>query len=280
VPRRTSAFRLLTRLPRRWVLAVDRAARRHRALVRALGPARSWLRRGAARIPAGPAEGLLLSLAYLPVSHSQARPLARGVLEPPVQQALECVIEPGHVVYDIGANVGFFSLLAARLAGATGRVVAVEPAPQCAAAVRANADLNGLATITVLEVAAGATAHRERLWVVADQSWSHLESRGRHPDAIAAVETEVVVLDELVASGELPPPDVVKLDIEGSELEALAGMRATIATHRPVLVCEVHDTNAAVADLLDELDYCSEVLDGPGPLREADVNAHVLARPR
>ena len=277
---RTPAFRLLTRLPRRWVLRADRLARERRPAALALGPVRGWLGRGTARVSGGAGDGLLLSLRGLPVSHSQARPLVRGRLEPLVQEALAEHVRPGAVVYDLGANVGFFTLLAARLAGPEGHVVAFEPDPTCAAAITENARLNGAAKVTVFQRAAGSSARRERLFVVRDGSWSHLESRGRHPLTASAIDVEVVPLDELVRSGEAPPPDVVKLDVEGSEIEALEGMREVLASHRPVLVCELHETATEVAALLEGCDYHGLTLEAGLDAKDAGPNDHVLALPR
>jgi FkbM family methyltransferase len=266
-------------LPRDLVVGVDGAARRSRPAALAIAPLRTWLRRGSARVLAGAAQDLRLSLAHLPAAQAQAGMLVRGQVELPVQEAFRRLIAPGATVYDVGANVGFFTMLAARLAGPDGRVVAFEPVPACAEAVVANAELNGFANVTVLQRAAGTSAHRERLLVVADRSWSHLESRGRHPLTTDEVEVEVVAIDDLVASGELPPPDVVKIDIEGSEMDALMGMRRTIADHRPAIVCELHETAAEVAALCEELGLRATSLDGPEPLREAGPNANVLLEP-
>ena len=266
-------------LPRDWVVGADRARRRSRPLALAAAPVRGWLRRGSTRVVAGAGRDLRLSLAHLPAAHSQARFLVRGIAELPVQEAFRRLIAPGATVYDIGANVGFFTMLAARLTGPGGRVVAFEPVPGGAEGIRANAELNGFGNVTVLERAAGASARRERLFVVSDQSWSHLESRGRHPLATEELEVEVVAIDDLVAAGELPPPDLVKLDVEGSEMDVLRGMRRTIAEHRPFIVCELHETAAEVADLCDELVLVGRSLDGPQGVRDAGSNAHVLLEP-
>ena len=277
---RTRAFQFLTLLPRNWLVAADRAARRGGAAAAVLSPARRWLKAGTLRVPYGAGQGLRLSLAHLPVVNMQAGWLARGIAELPVQEAFRRLIAPGDVVYDVGASIGFFSLLAARLTGPTGRVVALEPARGPAEAVRVNAALNDLHNVTVLDAAAGAGPGRERLWVVADQTSSHLASRGRHPLAEEAVEVEVVALDDLVGDGGFPPPALVKMDVEGSELDALRGMRRILDEHRPKLLCELHGTNHAFAGLMDEIGYSASSLDGPEPVREADENAHVLALPR
>ena len=279
-PGRTRAFRFLTALPLGWTRRADRAVRAGGPARIAAAPARWWLHRGAALVNEGPGRGLRLSLAHLPVAHAQARPLVRGLAELPVQQAFRRTIGRGAVVYDIGANIGFFTLLAARLAGPEGRVVAFEPAPDCAASVRTNAELNGFAgNVEVIEAALGADVHKERLHIVADQSWSHLESRGEHTQTTDTVEVDVLSVDSLVAAGTIPPPDVVKIDVEGSELDVLSGMRETLAAHRPVLICELHETNVPFAKLIAELGYEAEGLDQPGGPLEGGPNDQMLARP-
>jgi FkbM family methyltransferase len=277
---RTRVVLAATRFGHPRLMAFERLRRRNPAVRALVAPARWWLRRGSLRVGAGPAAGLRLSLEHIPVAHAHAGLMASGWLEHEVQEAMRRHLGPGGVVYDVGANVGFFSLLAARLVGAEGRVYAFDPVPQNAAAVRANAALNGFANVAALELAAGAAAAREPLLVVEDLSWSHLASRGDHPQAERTVEVEVAALDDLVAAGELEPPTFVKIDVEGSEVEVLRGMRETLARHRPVVVCELHATNAAVADALDELGYEARSLEGPEPVRAAPPNVHVIAQPR
>jgi len=88
----------------------------------------------------------------------------------------------------------------------------------------------------------------------------------------------VVSIDGLVADG-LPAPDVVKIDVEGAELEVLDGMERTLRELRPALVIELHETNVPVADRLESAGYRVENLDGPEPVRDAPGDVHVLARP-
>ena len=67
----------------------------------------------------------------------------------------------------------------------------------------------------VIESAVGAEPGREKLLLVEDLSWSHLESQGWHPRTSTTLEVEVVTIDQLVAEGRIRPPDVVKIDVEG-----------------------------------------------------------------
>lgn len=254
---------------------LQRSSRLGRAAARGLS---RWLDDGPVVVGAGPGYGLRLAKADLPVAHAHAGLLVRGELERPVQEALRRLVAPGATVYDVGANIGFYSLLAARLAGPGGHVHAFEPVPASARAVERNAILNDMATITVHEAAVGATEGEGTLLVVGEASWSHLASTGRHADTRAERPVRLVSIDGLVAAG-LPAPAVAKVDVEGAELEVLEGMERTLREHRPALVLELHETNRRVADRLESAGYRIENLDGTEPVRDAAGDVHVLARP-
>jgi FkbM family methyltransferase len=233
---------------------------------------------GSVRVGGGAGGGLELAGGFLPVDHAQGYALVRGVLEPGVQEALRRHVRPGAVVYDVGANIGFFSLLAARLAGPAGRVEAFEPIARSATAVAVNARLNGLSgAIGVRAVAVGEAAGMAELLVNREHSWSHLADRGEHPQARARVGVPVVGLDAMIERGEIAPPDVVKIDVEGSEGAVLRGLARTLAARPVVVIVELHETNAEVAGLLGALGYELDNLDGTAPAVEAGP-VHVLAR--
>jgi hypothetical protein len=88
----------------------------------------------------------------------------------------------------------------------------------------------------------------------------------------------VVSIDELVAKRTIPPPDVLKIDIEGAELQAIEGMRSVVQRYHPAIVCELHDTNEAFVGLMDEFGYVLTNLDGPAPVIDAGP-VHALAQP-
>jgi FkbM family methyltransferase len=237
------------------------------------------LERGILRVPQGRGQGLILDMSYIPISHAHAGALASGNLEFSVQEALVRHLGPGDVVYDIGANLGFFSLVAARLVGGEGRVYAFEPAPENAEAIRRNAELNLIENVTVVPSAVASRHGAARLQIVDDQSWSRLEEFGEHPGTERVLEVETVTIDELVESGELPPPTLVKIDVEGAEVAVLEGMRATIENHRPAIVCELHETHREVAAALAAHDYRLINLEGPEPIDRGHDSGHALALP-
>ena len=90
---------------------------------------------------------------------------------------------------------------------------------------------------------------------------------------------ELVAIDGLVASGRAAGSGLVKIDVEGAELAVLAGMRETIARHRPAIICELHDTHAEFVAFMAGCDYRVINLEGTIPVGEAGASAHALALP-
>lgn len=201
-----------------------------------------------------------------------------GTAEPLTQEALQRCVKEGSIVYDIGANVGFFALISARLTGPAGHVYAFEPVPECAALVRHNAALNAFSNITLLECAVFSAGGRGELALAPERTMASLTSTGARRDTIAVIEVDMISIDELVAQRKLPPPDVVKMDIEGAEVEALRGMARTLKVHGPALVCETHGTHEGVAALLDELGYRHRMFWGAENL-PGEVGGHMIAAP-
>ena len=163
---------------------------------------------------------------------------ALGTAELEEQKILATWLCSGQVFYDIGANVGFFTVLAARLVGSTGKVYAFEPFPQSAEMIRKNAALNDFGQI--IDVWQGAVSNRKgngRL--VMHERSDRFKLTETTVDA-PSLTVPLYVIDELVAEGRLRPPDFVKIDVEGHEVQVLRGMEATIRAHRPIILCEVH----------------------------------------
>lgn len=263
----------LTRLlPRSWIKAVGRQQWRHPALKRAYDWGAARVRRGDRIVVRGVGQGLRFN-----ASGSNAGYIL-GTSEPHVQQALALLVDGGDVVYDIGANIGFFSILAARLTGPTGHVVAFDPLASNAERIVHNSSLNGFDWVEVRTIAVGREDGDARFLVSEVSSWGRLASTGRHEGHTGETGVRVQTLDSIVASG-TRPPQVVKIDVEGAEADVLDGARVTIGAHRPRLIIELHGTNAAVADRLDSLGYAGIVIGDTATVRKAQWNAHVVALP-
>jgi FkbM family methyltransferase len=247
---------------------------------RALAPAIRWLENGLLRVPQGHAGGLAFDMHYLPISHAHVGSIAFGALETSVQEAMVRHLGRGGVFYDIGANLGFFAMLGAHLAGLdAGRVYAFEAAPDNAEAIRRNAELNVIPNIEVIAKAVSSHSGRGRLQVVDDQSWSKLADYGEHPFTEQIIDVDLVAIDDLVSTDEILPPTLVKIDVEGAEIAVIEGMRRTIGEHRPAIICELHDTHREFIDAMAEHDYRLINLEGTIPVAEEGASAHVLALP-
>jgi FkbM family methyltransferase len=160
----------------------------------------------------------------------------------------------GGTVWDVGGFVGYHSLAFARIVGPSGQVVVVEPSPPNLDWIRENLDANpdlaerirlveaGLAerdgaSSLVTAGAADACAYLEDTQPPLPMSWYSDEGYARTPVRIAR-------LDTLVDEDGLPPPSILKIDVEGAEHVVLAGARRTLRRHRPVVLVELHGDTA------------------------------------
>jgi FkbM family methyltransferase len=200
-----------------------------------------------------------------------------------LQNAAETV-KPGGVVWDVGANMGLFSFAAAGLAGPRGRVYAFEPDMVMVRLLRRSARLNpGAAPVEVIPCAISDSLALARFNIAARSRTSNfLEGFGMSQSGgVREVETVVTLtLDWLAA--QLPPPDVVKIDVEGAELGVFRGAAQLLKTRRPVLIFEMKDASwDEISRSLGALGYTLYDSDLPAaerqPLTEPSFN--VLALP-
>jgi FkbM family methyltransferase len=209
-----------------------------------------------------------------------------GDAEPEVQEALAELIKPGQTVYDVGANIGFFTILCSRLVGPQGKVYAFEPIPQNLATLRHNVALNDLANVTIVEQALSSSTGTAEMFVSPWSAFHSLNVEGatkqdNHGPQTGQITVRTVTLDEFVQGEGARVPDLVKIDVEGAELIVVAGMRETLRSVKPLLLCELHDTNLDYGEFIDSIDYRVRVIDGESPdLANAARNPHTIAWPR
>jgi FkbM family methyltransferase len=162
-----------------------------------------------------------------------------GTYELTVQRALEKVLRPGMTFWDIGAHVGFFSLIAARLVGAQGRVHSFEPMPENRRQLGRSVASNGFVNVTVHDVALAAAEGEATLHASDSTSeWTLVEALG----AGTGVSVHCRTIDGL--AGSIGPPDVIKIDVEGAEADVLRGGVRLLESRRPAIIVEFSSADA------------------------------------
>ena len=188
----------------------------------------------------------------------------RGKHEPEVQNAILAGVRPGAVVYDIGANVGTMALGAALLVGDLGLVIAFDGDPENIARLQEHSARNGLENrLRVVHAAVWSrTASMESGFVVAQPRGRRAacEADGNRPvlGSGEVINVPAVTLDDFVAAGE-PPPQLVKIDVEGGEYEVLRG--GTSFLRRSARSSSLKSTTNGLRSklpLADEHQYCAQ----------------------
>jgi FkbM family methyltransferase len=177
-----------------------------------------------------------------------------GVWEPHTLAVLSWFLRPGDVFVDLGANIGFFSLFASTLVGSQGRVYAVEPAPETFSMLVANIERNHATNVIPQPLAAGATRGQAVLHDVIGEHLRGAATIARGPDertdratARPPVTVSVLSVREMVALEDLRRTRLIKVDVEGAELDVLNGLSEMYESGhaRPSLAIEVHAANDA-----------------------------------
>lgn len=261
-------------LPRSWIKTISRAQWKHPLLKRLFNFGANRFRNQDGVIQQGEGKGLRFN-----VGQSNAGFLL-GTAEPSVQFALRTLIRPGMTVYDVGANVGFLSVIAARYVGPTGRVVCFEPLPDNIQQIEHNIQLNDFKQVIVRREALGDENGEAVFLVSAETTWGKLATVGSPvANQVGEIKVPVRMLDTLIDVNHLPVPDLVKIDVEGAEVAVLKGARGSIKVGRPIMLIELHGTNDGVSIELESLNYLSAVLGSSASIIDAPWDAYVVAIP-
>jgi FkbM family methyltransferase len=178
--------------------------------------------------------------------------LLYGAFEAAEVELLRGLAVPGTTAIDAGANVGVFTIPLALSVGPGGRVLAFEPAAETADRLRENLHRNNLENVGVVEAALGAHRGTTRLSVAEDSAYSSTGGAGA-----TGVEVPVERLDDVWDDAGRPQVSVLKIDVEGSEADVLAGAADLLRAARPAVLVESAEPERAeiVARLLGEHGY-------------------------
>jgi FkbM family methyltransferase len=209
-------------------------------------------------IKGGAAKGL-----WIKVNPRTGRAICEGTAEPEIQKALVDYLRPGMVFYDAGANVGLYTLAAARLVGDTGKVFSIEPDAEVVSRLRENTSYNGFAWVSTFEVALWSRGG-DIAFATADASVSPDHGLGRiveNEGARNLTSVRATTLDDFCRDNAVP--DLLKCDVEGAEVEVLRGAASLLRCHHPAIICEVHspECETGVRQILKQHSYSVKRLD-------------------
>lgn len=172
------------------------------------------------------------------------------------QRFMAKTVKPGTVFFDIGANVGFYTLLASTLVGDEGKVFAFEPFPKCINLLKKHLKMNAVQNVTLFETAVSDRIGKASFQEGPSDSMGHLSETG-------TVAVEMVSLDDLFFKGVLPLPQYMKIDVEGAEFSVLQGAKHLLTAGSPTLFLATHgsEVHSQCLSFLRSLNYVCQPLD-------------------
>jgi len=211
---------------------------------------------------------------YINLKHPGERLFVTRDHEPHVVQWALNAVKPGWIVLDIGAFIGFYAVLFGKLVGPEGRVIAFEPIESLKNRILSSSIINNLTNVVVETVAIGCECREVEFWVHEDgtgglgTSSSIRGEAGKRPTMV-----KMITIDQYVHIGALPRVDLIKIDVEGAELDVLLGAQETLKKFRPVVLVEFNSTEDRVRSekLLRDVGYmCKE-------LGRSSYGVHIVA---
>ena len=148
-------------------------------------------------------------------------------------------VRAGDLVFDVGAHVGYFTLLAAQRVTETGTVLSIEPNPTALDQLHQNVDRSGLKNVLVAHSACGDSDEPVRLYLHTESNSSMASLSAANATGGVGVDVACSTLDDLCADHRITRARLVKIDVEGAELSVLRGMDRILREMRPIIVLEL-----------------------------------------
>jgi len=216
-----------------------------------------------------------------PLEYQQKTFLLGKLLEPEVTHTICSVLRPGMTFFDIGANLGYYTLLASKIVGSGGEVHAFEPAPVQFRHLSLNVRINRSKNVRLNNLALAERSGDRELFL--SDGWNQgVHSFAKIPGSAHSRLVQCISLDEYVDGTGVAQIDVMKMDVEGAELLVLSGGKRTLAGLHPRVIifeaCDQHAraqgyTTSEVKQLLTESGYRIFRLDSSAQLVEAGLSS-------
>ena len=158
------------------------------------------------------------------------------------QLMLERIVRPGMTIFDIGGNIGYYPLMELSLLSGTGRVIVIEPSPSNVALLRRNLALNGLSDVELIGAAISDVAGRRNFFLSEQSNLGTFHPTGSGSETLTGATVEVETLTVPLLAERFGPPDLLRMDVEGHEVEVLNGMLPDVrkGAYSPMVIFEPH----------------------------------------
>lgn len=182
--------------------------------------------------------------------NNQRRIYLKGIHEEATTRLLAKLINPAMTVVDIGAYIGYFTVLASLIVGHKGRVLAFEPAPDNFSQLKKTIQANGLNNVRLFPVALSDQKGTKPLRIATDPATHSLADSitsnfftGRAKDTGKSISVIMTTLDHVLKREKISNIDIIKIDVEGAELNVLKGMNNSLLKNDNLkIICDVHET--------------------------------------
>ncbi len=187
-----------------------------------------------------------------------------GIYEYGKQSIFTKLVKEGSVLFDIGAHVGYYTLLSSILTGPKGKVFAFEPLPDNIIYLKKHIQLNNITNVSIVEAAVSDCCGQAYF----DHGPpSHLGRRSSYIGRLSPrgkLLVRTVSLDGLYSKGDITIPNYMKIDVEGNEILVLRGAISLITNYNPIIFLSTHgiNVNKHCCDLLESINYQIEAIDG------------------
>jgi len=159
--------------------------------------------------------------------------------EPECTSFYKQLLKPGFIVVDLGSNIGYYAILASKIIGKTGKVIAIEPEFKNYSLLKRNLELNNCNNVSIYQYAIGPTNNIYSLFL-SKNSNTHSMLNVKDSTGIKSIKVQTKALDSLLEEVKISHVDLIRMDIEGYEVEAIKGMINTLKNSSPYLAMELH----------------------------------------
>jgi len=159
-----------------------------------------------------------------------------GIFEPSSTKVVKSLVKEGNIVLDVGANIGYYSVILSKLVGKQGKVICFEPTDRFGKVLRQNIEANNLQNIELIKSGLSDKAQELDIQICEDSATLHL-SGNNVPESSEKI--KLITLDSFLKDHPLPRIDFIKIDVDGHEPLFLSGAENTLNKYEPIILLEV-----------------------------------------